>query len=40
VPLDVVARRMLEDLEERLTVMRVVEVLGLWGRRHWAPLGK
>src|SRR4029453_17350670 len=40
VPLDVVARRMLEDLEERLTVMGIVEVLGHWGRRHWTPLGR
>ena len=38
VPLDVVARRVLEDLEEGLTVMGIVEVLGLWGRRHWTPL--
>jgi hypothetical protein len=35
-----VARRMLEDLEERLTVMGIVEVLGHWGRRHWTPFGE
>src|SRR5262249_8505842 len=40
VPLDGVAHRMLKDLAERVTVVGVVQVLGLWGRRHWTPMGR